>query len=345
MVNLAMIVDSPSAGYSTHHIVYELAAYNLDTFLTTLPENLRVKRNETAPPERTGSKNMWPGDLILESRNLADALDYLHNRLYNTSGISLSHNDIKPENILVFYPDSTDIPDRYPVGKWKIADFGISHVKNKHLHLKNPPSSTANGKLMVEETVSVSKTTPKRYPGRYTAPELEQQRIPQKTDGRKADIWSFGCVLSEIIAYAVKLDCETVKNFRTALEPPKLEPPCSRPARFYDLESKEVQPRFGEYLDTLPSLALRTPRVPDKTEWIESSVELVKKIVVTPDTDWMQRKSETHCATSTKSCASIRSNGLVTHSRWTLSLIGREVPTLQVPPMHLRPKVQRTWRD
>jgi serine/threonine protein kinase len=90
-----------------YHILYEVAPYDLNDFLTTQSSQLRVRRVETAPLSRKNSINMQSDDLILESRNLADALDYLHNRLYDTKKISLAHNDIKPDNLVV-YPDNTD---------------------------------------------------------------------------------------------------------------------------------------------------------------------------------------------------------------------------------------------
>jgi serine/threonine protein kinase len=282
MVNLATIVDESKKTGCVYHIVYELAAYDLNVFLTTLPLDQRKIRNETAGPERTDSKYMWPGDLILESRNLADALDYLHNRLYNTSSISLSHNDIRPENILVVYPDSTDVPDRYPVGKWKIADFGLSRVKpkrppgSKHLCAEEaipiPPKADITHRI--ERSVSVSKTVPKRDPGRYTAPELDQKK-PMKTDGRNADLWAFGCVLSEIITYAVNLDCQLVEDFREVLgQPSRLD------HRFYDHVTKDVKPQFFNHLDKLSQMAHGDDRTAYNSQWVDSCVDLVKNVVV-----------------------------------------------------------------
>jgi serine/threonine protein kinase len=73
--------------------------------------NLRGKYLYTV----TDSRSIWPGDLILESSNIADALDYLHKQLWIKDGIAL-HDDIKPENILAIYPDGYDSP-ACPAGK------------------------------------------------------------------------------------------------------------------------------------------------------------------------------------------------------------------------------------
>lgn len=289
MVNLATMIEKSSQSGTMYHIVYELAAYDLNVFLTTMPRTLRGKRHATASPERTNSANMWPGDLISESGNLADALDYLHNRLYSESRISLSHNDIKPENILVVYPDSTNVNDHFPVGKWKIADFGLSKVKlkrapgSKHLSAQEADLTPLQAQRThrTDRTGSVSKTIPKRDPGQYTAPELDQS-TPQKTDSRRADLWSFGCVLSEIVTYAVKLDCQLVENFRESLG--KSEHPDQRDLpdeRFYHHDTKEVKSQFLSHLAKLPGTAHGDRRLPHHTQWIGSCVDLVKSIVVT----------------------------------------------------------------
>jgi serine/threonine protein kinase len=282
MVNIATIVEEPVKLNKTYHILYEVAAFDLNILLTTANSQLREKRKESAPPSRNNSMNMQPADLVLESRNLADALDYLHSRLYNTKKISLAHNDIKPENILVVYPDSTDPKHKYPVGKWKLADFGLSHVKDKGKAetkrlgpedaLGSPVKTEVTHRL--EPSTSVSKTFPKREAGRYTAPEQDQDD-PQKSDGRRADVWSFGCVLSEVIAYAVQLDCTLVNEFREHLSKPNYSD-----QRFYDVQTKDIKPCFHEYLDTLPGKVKGIGASSYGPDWVNQCTDLVKKIVV-----------------------------------------------------------------
>jgi serine/threonine protein kinase len=296
MVNLVTMVEKTSQN-NIYHIVYELAAYDLNVFLTHMPQRLRYERHVTPSRERTDSANMWPGDLISESVNLADALDYLHNRLYTKSHtslkshVSLSHNDIKPENILVVYPETTNKHDRFPVGQWKFADFGLSVVKvnrssgihGKHLSADNAaalnPSQPLQRTHRTERPSSVSQAMPARPPGQYTAPEMDQP-TPQLADCRRADVWSFGCVLSEIVTYAVKLDCQLVEEFRNSLG--KSEGPSQRSLpdpHFYDHETKDVKPQFLNHLDKLPSKAHGDKRIPEDTHWISSCVDLIKGIV------------------------------------------------------------------
>ncbi|KAH4046545.1 hypothetical protein HBI38_097300 [Parastagonospora nodorum] len=89
-----------------HHLIYELAAYSLDTFLTMQPSQLALRSNQTSSSVKACSKNMWPGDLIAESMNLADALDFLHNGIFTETSLSLVHNDLTPHKMLVVPPDN-----------------------------------------------------------------------------------------------------------------------------------------------------------------------------------------------------------------------------------------------
>ena len=219
---------------------------------------------------------MWPIDLMVESLNLADALDYLHNRLFHTSSISLAHNDIKPENVLVFYPDSTDPDVKCPVGVWKFADFGLSRIKDKKASMRLSPEwarKPISPKLEVthRRTRSVSNTTPKRDPGRFTAPENHQETVT-KTGGREADVWSFGCMLSEILAYAMDLNYRHVKGFRKELGRG------SDDWRFYDVNTKCVKPTFSEYLKGLKD---KRGRILERDgDTIDRCVDLINEIVV-----------------------------------------------------------------
>lgn len=283
MVNLATFYNSSE---KLHYIIYDLAAYDLGVFLTSIPGEMRAKRNESASPARTNSRNLWPGNLILEISNLADALDYLHKRLYSTNRIALAHNDIRPENILVVYPDSYDTDDHYPAGKWKIADFGLSKIKEKHASDKKHLSVDAAAPLLMkaadrthrlERSLSFSRTKPKRDPGRYTSPELDQNSVSnlESIDARSADIWSFGCVLAEVLAYAVGLDPKLVEDFRTALGQGY------RDQRFYDVKTKQVKKAFPDYLATLADPARTNRRTSENTGWIDQGIQLVKEVVVT----------------------------------------------------------------
>lgn len=131
--------------------------------------------------------------LINEVAGLANALDYLHDGLHLADGehVICVHHDIKPENILIFHDHMS------PVGRWKITDFGVSrlkkaqsdsddHVVYPYYHIPKAPASL---------------TIPKRPMGSFQAPEVERQK--EKVVGIQSDIWSLGCVLCLVLAYAI----------------------------------------------------------------------------------------------------------------------------------------------
>ena len=278
MMNFATLLETHtnSNNHSVHHIIYELAAYSLNKFLMIQPSRLSRTSNQAFSLVAAHSKNMWPGDLIAESMNLADALDFLHNRIFTNRSLSIVHNNLTPHNILVIYPDNPDAGNRYPVGQWKLADFGFSTIRPKRklddrISSKGMIPDKDGDELGTEREgiVSANEHTRTREPGRYTPPELGQA-ARQEWDGISADLWSFGCVFSEILSYAIRLDPGKVEDLRHAILGPD--------HRFYDPISLDVKSEFHFYLDGLPKLW----RGGDKmvASWVSSCVELINAIVV-----------------------------------------------------------------
>jgi serine/threonine protein kinase len=76
-----------------------------------------------------------------------------------------------------------------------LADLGISRIKKAR---NNPHQVLVSGDLIGE----VTPTAIRRVPGTYTAPEIENRGF-QQHDGRASDVWSFGCVLSVTLAFAL----------------------------------------------------------------------------------------------------------------------------------------------
>lgn len=140
-----------------------------------------------------------PEPLLQQLMQLASALHYLHYQIVSANGskIVCCHMDLKPNNILVVKEEG------YPVGKWMIADFGISVFKNKEMISVHDQAATLTAD---------SKNPPQRPPGPYQAPEVHQtwgigSRYSENKSsgqiGRKGDIWSLGCIFATVLAFAL----------------------------------------------------------------------------------------------------------------------------------------------
>ena len=117
---------------------------------------------------------------------LATALNEMHSYRLLEQDLELlgCHHDLKPNNILIF-------------GRtWTLADFGLSRL------------------VPINEG---SKTRFKDCIGDYFAPECLDGEWSQQKIGRASDIWSFGCVISEVITFSV-FGSEGVAEFRSSRE-------------------------------------------------------------------------------------------------------------------------------
>ena len=126
-------------------------------------------------------------DLLTEAAGLAGAMDWLHEDIQITGEIlACCHMDLNPRNILIFLENGS------PVGIWKVADFGISAIRTPKQVLGKSDDNQAP-----QNTIETIVTKAKRYQGPYSAPELYDRR---EEVGRNSDIWSYGCILVDIIA-------------------------------------------------------------------------------------------------------------------------------------------------
>lgn len=115
---------------------------------------------------------------------LATALNEMHSYRLLEQDLELlgCHHDLKPNNILIFGQT------------WKLADFGLSRL-----------APTSQG----------SKTQFKDCIGDYFAPECLDGEWSQQRIGRASDIWSFGCVISEVMTFGM-LGSESIAEFRSS---------------------------------------------------------------------------------------------------------------------------------
>lgn len=153
------------------YILYPLAMMDLERFL------------EGGLNNGTG---FTTSEILHEASNLASALAFLHEKLEIDPYPVCCHMDLKPANILV-YPNSQSPA----VGKWTITDFGISMM------------TESQAGHMVRTTLDGTAYTIQRSPlvrGEmpYHPPEVLYGQF-----GRRSDVWSLGCILVRIMAFAL----------------------------------------------------------------------------------------------------------------------------------------------
>ena len=160
------------------HIIMDLANSTLHYFLRSTPSVI-------TPVFDPAKVTMWT--MLSEAAELAGALAWLHDGIQVPGKIlGCCHMDLKPDNILVVFETG------FPVGRWKIADFGISAIRTpKERHGEGNHLRAPRDRL---ETIM---TKPKRLAGPYVAPEICDG---SNEVGRTSDIWSLACILVDVIA-------------------------------------------------------------------------------------------------------------------------------------------------
>jgi Tol biopolymer transport system component len=125
-----------------------------------------------------------PPDQVLSiAKQIAEAMEYAHER-------SIIHRDLKPANIKVT-----------PEGQVKVLDFGLAKAMSTETTAGNPaPSPTLT---MRSTEVGVIMGT-----AAYMAPE----QASGKPVDRRADIWSFGAVVYEMLAGKRAFEGESVSE-------------------------------------------------------------------------------------------------------------------------------------
>lgn len=160
---------------------------------------------------------------------LASAVERVH--VYTSQELDIKmigcHHDIKPSNILLMG------------NKLVLADFGISRL--------------------VEETLD-SKTKFKQGGGFYLAPECPNlaDGFQKHSVGRASDIWSFGCVLAEIVTF-MQGGATELEEFRSRRETAFTVPYAYRTKVFY--LGNDLHPEVDSWLTKLDSRASAGQRI------------------------------------------------------------------------------------
>ncbi|PYH78081.1 kinase-like protein [Aspergillus uvarum CBS 121591] len=133
--------------------------------------------------------------LLYQCWALASALDWLHNGIkIKTKHIKCAHMDLKPDKILIMKDSSST------VGKWVISDFGISVAE----HDRHSRAHALSIRDLYREVTIDRLAVPQL--GTYQPPEgihMKGDSVETEGAGRRSDIWSFGCVFSEVLAWAI----------------------------------------------------------------------------------------------------------------------------------------------
>ena len=150
------------------------------------------------------------GDTLAIARQIADALDAAHRK-------RITHRDLKPANIKVT-----------PDGLVKVLDFGLAKALASDV--------TATQGISQSPTAAIDATRVGVILGTAAYMSPEQARgLPVDT---RADIWSFGCVLYEMLTGRPPFTGQTVAETMAAIlerEPDWKALPSSTPARIREL--------------------------------------------------------------------------------------------------------------
>lgn len=130
--------------------------------------------------------------VVKEAHYLASALKWLHEdlKVFGSADRYLAHMDLKPANVLLVGDP------RSPAGKWMLSDFGVSSFDKATNARSNTPSIRDVG---LRFTSRGFQDRIVRGHGPYQPPEVHFDNV----DNRKCDVWSFSCVLCDILAFAV----------------------------------------------------------------------------------------------------------------------------------------------
>jgi serine/threonine protein kinase len=231
-----------------------------------------------------------PGGMVAavckQMHHVADALRWLHNGIITQgkqqSKICFAHMDLKPNNILIDKGSS-------PVGRWVLTDFGISAFKEDE-------GSEPNNFVSIRDYYQnlTINTQPRRDPGAYQPPEVEntgnnvlEGRITAKEGhaGRRGDIWSFGCILAEVLVFALG-QTPLVKQFRKHRKGPK-EKHYSTDYFYEEIPSETLRPNAtGKHYRVRPWIEdflrrLSDTYTPLPNNTINCCVETILEILVT----------------------------------------------------------------
>ncbi|KAH3951285.1 hypothetical protein HBH98_084360 [Parastagonospora nodorum] len=171
-----------------------------------------------ATPLSTAAKDALVHDVCVQLYHIADALAWLHEGIVRPGRkgrMYFVHMDLRPNIIFV---DRETSSGASMVGTWALTDFGISAFRDDD---SSTPSEIIPTVRDAYERSTVQ-MTPRRGTSTYQPPEAQRANRRRSNNtagsnerhaGREADIWSFACIFSEALTFALG-HASAVREFR-----------------------------------------------------------------------------------------------------------------------------------
>jgi serine/threonine protein kinase len=211
--------------------------------------------------------------MCTQMAEIASALNWLHENIQvKRKHVPLAHLDLKPDNILI------DTNTNSIVGKWLLTDFGISAFQEKD---KGGHSKVFSIRDYVDAKWTMRVDPPREF-GTYQPPEVNRLepmssgRSDQTLDrhvGRSGDIWSFGCIFAEVLAFSMG-GRRAVNSFKEA----RMSGTDPRNDYFWSHDGKKYEPRRS-MLAWLSKLQDMYPDAYSTGNSVNSSVLAIKFIL------------------------------------------------------------------